>query len=132
LMLTYSHVENYVRTVGASSDGTYAEGGPTYIPNFTSGDNSFLFSVSYTPTESLLWTNTACYTISNNYVDTAIGVPLGTDFRMINYTTGLEWTFHKWLKIGPSYEYASYKDDPISGNGKYSANIFKLNIGFSW
>jgi hypothetical protein len=132
LMFTYSHAENYVRTIGASSDGTFAEGGPTYMPVFNSGDNSFLLSASYAPTEDLVWTNTVCYTISSNYVDTAIGVPLGSDFRMTNFTTGLEWTFHKWLKIGPSYEYASYKDNPIAGDGTYSANIFELKLKFNW
>jgi len=132
LMLTYSHVENYVRTVGASSDGTLAEGGPTFIPTFNSGDNSWLFSSSYAPMDNLVWTNVACYTISDNYVDNTIGVPLGTSFRELNFTTGLDYTYHKWLKIGPKYEHASYRDNPLIGTGNYSANIFMLTGKFSW
>lgn len=131
LMLTYSHVENYVRTV-ATTGGLASESGPTVIPDFNSGDNSFLFSVSYTPTENLVWTNTMSYTISDNYVDFSSGLPLGSNFKMFNFTSGLEWSYHKWLKIGPQYEYATYKDDPLSGAGNYSANIFKLNVKFSW
>ncbi|MDE1920004.1 MAG: hypothetical protein KGJ09_01140 [Candidatus Omnitrophica bacterium] len=132
LMLSYSHVENYVRTIAASSAGTSAEGGPSYIPDFNSGDNSFLFSTTYSPTENWVWTNTASYTISNNYVDSGIGVPYGSDFKMFNYTTSLDWTWHKWLKIGPQYEYAAYKDNPTVGSGNYSANIFLMKLGFNW
>jgi hypothetical protein len=126
LMISYSHVENYVRTLQA------AQSGLDYIPTFNSGDNSWLFSGSYTPTEYLTWTNTVCYTISNNYVDFSSGIPLGTSFKEINFTTGFDWTFHKWLKIGPSYEYAAYRDNPLEGTGNYTANIFKLNLKFNW
>ena len=131
LMISYSHVENYVRTTQASDSGT--AGFPlAYVPTFNSGDNSWLFSGSYTPTENLIWTNTVCYTISNNYIDFNTGIPLGSSFKELNFSTGLEWTYHKWLKLGPSYEYASYKDNPLEGTGNYSANIFKLNVRFNW
>lgn len=132
LMFTYSHVENYVRTIGASSAGSTSELGPLYMPEFNSGDNSFLFSTSYAPLESLVWTSTMCYTISPNYVDFGTGLPLGSDFRQTSFSTGLEWTFHKWLRFGPGYEYASYKVDPIAGTGNYSANIIKFNVRFNW
>jgi len=128
MVLSYSHVENYVRIVGASSAGTPA----TYIPDFNSGDNSFMFAVNYTPIENLTWTNSACYTVSDNYVDFNTGVPLGSNFKMLNFTTSLEYTYHKWLKVGPMYEYATYKDDPLTGVGNYSANIFELNLKFDW
>jgi len=131
LMFTYSHVENYVRTVGASGTNSTSAAFP-YIPVFNSGDNSFLFSDSYTPLESLTWTNTMCYTISDNYVNFNTGVPSGSDFKEFNFTTELDWSYHKWLKIGPSYEYAAYKEDQSSGLGNYSANIFKLTAKFSW
>ena len=127
LMISYSHVENFVRTLQASQPT-----GLTNIPDFNSGDNSWLFSASYTPMESLTWTNTVCYTLSDNYVDFSTGIPLGTSFRELNLSTGLEWTFHKWFKVGPSYEYASYKDNPLEGTGNYSANIFELNVKFNW
>ncbi len=126
LMLSYSHVENYVRTVAASSAGGY------YIPTFNSGDNSWLFSSTYTPIENLTWTNTVCYTLSDNYVDFSTGVPYGTNFKELNITTGLEWTYHKWLKIGPKYEHASYRDNSLAGAGNYSANIFMLDAKFNW
>ena len=73
-----------------------------------------------------------CYTLSDNYVDFASGLPLGTNFKELNFTSGLEWTFHKWLKIGPSYEHASYRDNSLSGDGNYSANIFMFKGKFSW
>jgi hypothetical protein len=124
LMLSYSHVENYVRTLAASSTPN--------IPTFNSGDNSWLFSASYTPTEYVTLTNTATYTISPNYVDFSTGVPLGTSFRQLTLSTGIQWTLHKWLKIGPTYEYASYRDNPLAGVGNYSANIFRLDMSFDW
>jgi hypothetical protein len=127
LMLTYSHVENYVRTM-AASEPTAAP----YIPTFNSGDNSWLFSGSYTPTESLTWTNTVCYTLSPNYVNFSTGVPMGSDFKELTLSTGLQWTFHKWLKLGPTYEYASYRDNDSSGAGNYSANILMLDAKFTW
>jgi hypothetical protein len=131
MMISYSHVENYVRTTQASDSGI--SGFPlAYVPTFNSGDNSWLFSGSYTPLENLTWTNTVCYTISNNYVDFSTGIPLGSSFKELNLSTGLDWTYHQWLKIGPSYEYASYKDNPLEGTGNYSANIFKLNVKFNW
>jgi len=127
-MLSYSHVENYIRTLqAAQSAGTYS-----YIPPFNSGDNSWLFSGSYSPLENLTWTNTVCYTLSNNYVDFSSGVPLGSDFKMLNLSTELDWTFHKWLMIGPKYEHASYRDNSLVGNGSYSANIFMLDAKFKW
>ena len=126
LMISYSHVENYVRTLEASEPGT------DFQPTFNSGDNSWLFSSSYTPWESLTWTNTVCYTLSNNYVDFSTGVPYGANFNMLNLTTGLDYTYHKWLKIGPMYEHASYHDDSLAGDGNYSANIFMLTGKFSW
>ena len=131
LMISYSHVESYVRTEQASQSGN-----GTYplenVPTFNSGDNSWLFSSAYSPTESLTWTNTVCYTISNNYVNFATGVPMGTNFRELNLSTGLDYNFHKWLKIGPSYEYASYRDNSLAGSGNYSANIFMLDAKFTW
>ncbi|MDE2028112.1 MAG: hypothetical protein KGK03_00225 [Candidatus Omnitrophica bacterium] len=132
LMLSYSHVENYVRTIGAADTGTIAEGGPTYIPVFNSGDNSWLFSTTYCPSDNWDWTNTVSYTISNNYVDSGDGVPYGSDFKMFNFTSGLEYKYHHWLKISPQYEYAAYKDNPVAGAGNYSANIFILKAGFDW
>jgi hypothetical protein len=126
LMISYSHVENYVRTLQAS------EPGADYIPTFNSGDNSWLFSGSYMPMENLTWTSSACYTLSNNYVDFNSGLPLGTNFKELNLTTGFDWTYHKWLKIGPKYEHASYRDNSLAGDGNYSANIFMLDAHFSW
>ncbi len=128
MMLSYSHVESYTRTLQASQ----SQSNGSYVPTFNSGDNSWLFSVSYFPTENLSWTNTASYTISNNYVDFTSGLPLGSDFKMINFSTGLDYTYHKWLKVGPKYEYAAYRDNPSSGSGNYSANIFMLTTKFSW
>jgi len=125
LMLSYSHVESYVRTLEATQ-------GAASLPTFNSGDNSWLLSGSYTPTENVTWTNTVCYTLSNNYVDFSTGLPLGTNFRELNFTTGLDYTFHKWLKVGPKYEYASYRDNSLAGDGNYSANIFMLDAKFSW
>jgi len=126
LTISYSHVENYVRTLQADQSGT------NYIPTFNSGDNSWLFSGSYAPVENFTWTNTVCYTLSNNYVDASTGVPYGADFRMLNITTGFDYTFHKWLKIGPKYEHASYRDNSLAGDGNYSANIFMLDAKFKW
>jgi len=126
LMISYSHVENYIRTLQASEPGV------DYIPPFNSGDNSWLFSGSYTPIENVTWTSSACYTLSNNYVDYSSGIPMGTNFKMLNLTTGLDWTYHKWLKIGPKYEHASYRDSSLTGDGNYSANIFMLDAKFSW
>jgi len=128
LMISYSHVENYVRTLQASQTVASAD----YQPTFNSGDNSWLFSSSYTPLENLTWTSTVCYTLSNNYVDFSTGVPYGSDFKMLNLTTGLDWTYHKWLKIGPKYEHASYRDNALAGDGNYSANIFMLTTKFTW
>lgn len=125
LMISYSHVENYVRTLEASQ-------GAASIPTFNSGDNSWLFSASYTPIENLTWTNSVCYTLSNNYVDFSTGIPLGSSFKELTLTTGFDWTYHHWLKLGPSYEYASYKDNSLSAAGNYSANIFKFNVRFDW
>ncbi|MBF0512095.1 MAG: hypothetical protein HQL13_07205 [Candidatus Omnitrophica bacterium] len=82
--------------------------------------------------ESLTWTGTVSYTLSPNYVDFSTGVPYGADFKMLHFTTGLEWSYHKWLKLGPTYEYASYRDNSLAGAGNYSANIFKLTARFSW
>ncbi|MBF0503564.1 MAG: hypothetical protein HQL14_00540 [Candidatus Omnitrophica bacterium] len=133
LMLTYSHVENYVRTLAASEPGGANTATYPYIPTFNSGDNSWSFSDSYSPINNLTWTNTVTYTISDNYVNFANGVPLGSNFRMLNFTTGLDWTYHKWLKIGPKYEHASYRDVAgVGGAGNYSANIFMLDAKFSW
>jgi hypothetical protein len=126
LMISYSHVENYVRTLQAS------EPGADYIPTFNSGDNSWLFSGSYMPLENLTLTSSACYTLSNNYVDFNSGIPLGTDFKELNLAFGFDWTYHKWLKIGPKYEHASYRDSDLTGDGNYSANIFMLDAQFSW
>jgi len=140
LMFTYSHVESYVRTVAAS--GAYTAAGqpstgptsavPPFIPEFNSGDNSWLFSDSYSPLENLTWTNTVCYTLSDNYVNFNTGVPYGSDFKMLNFSTGLDWTFHKWLTVGPKYEHASYRDNSLAGDGNYSANIFMLTAKFTW
>ena len=126
LMFDYSHVENYVRTLQAS------EPGADYIPTFNSGDNSWLFSSSYTPVENLTWTSSVCYTLSNNYVDFNYFFPLGSSFKEYSFTTGLDWTYHKWLKLGPKYEYTSYRDNPLVGAGNYSANIFMLDVKFNW
>jgi len=129
VMLSYSHVENYVRTLeAAQAGGTSAPN----IPDFNSGDNSWLLSVSYTPTENVILTNSVTYTISPNYVDYNDGVPYGSNFQQLTFTTGLQWTYHKWLKISPTYEYASYKEDVLAGAGNYSANIFELNVKFDW
>jgi len=126
LMVSYSHIENYVRTIGASSAGG------EFIPTFNSGDNSWLFSASYTPTENVVLTNSVVYTISPNYVDYSTGVPLGTSFKQLTFSTGLQYTYHKWLKIGPTYEYASYRGNSLVDGGTYSANIFELNVKFDW
>lgn len=125
LMVSYSHVQSYVRTLEVAQ-------GSLSVPTFNSGDNSWLFSGSYSPTENLTWTNTVCYTLSNNYVDFSTGIPYGSDFRELNFTTGFDYIFHKWLKIGPKYEYASYRDNSLAGAGNYSANIFMLDAKFSW
>ena len=129
LLLSYSHVENYVKMVGASEPQNSTYGG---IPTFNSGDNSWLFSDSYSPLENLTWTNSVCYTLSDNYVSFATGVPYGSNFKMLNFTTGLDYTYHKWLTVGPKYEHASYRDNPLSGSGNYSANIFMLEAKFKW
>ncbi|MBF0571938.1 MAG: hypothetical protein HQL12_08740 [Candidatus Omnitrophica bacterium] len=126
LTLSYSHAENYIRTLQASQTGT------SNIPTFNSGDNSWLFSDSYTPMENIVLTNTVAYTLSPNYVDISDGVPYGSSFKELTFTTGLEWTYHKWLKLGPSYEHASYRDNSLAGAGNYSANIFKLTAKFNW
>jgi len=135
VMLSYSHVENYVRTLAAASGGAAAlptSGTALYIPDFNSGDNSWLFSTTYSPLDNLSWTNSVCYTLSDNYVDYSSGLPLGTNFKMLNLSTGLDWTFHKWLTISPKYEHASYRDNPLAGVGNYSANIFTLEAKFKW
>jgi hypothetical protein len=84
------------------------------------------------PMESLTMTGSACYTLSNNYVDYNSGIPMGTNFKELNLTFGFDWTYHKWLKIGPKYEHASYRDNSLVGDGNYSANIFMLDAKFSW
>lgn len=131
LLLSYSHVESYVRTVAASQRGVSISGN-NYIPTFNSGNNSWLFSASYTPLENVTLTNSVMYTISNNYVDFTDGLPLGSSFRELTFTTGFDWTYHKWLKLGPKYGYASYRDNSLVGAGNYSANMFILDVNFRW
>ena len=136
LMLSYSHVESYVKTVaGRDTGSTSGTPNPT-IPAFNSGDNSWLFSVSYSPKDNLTWTNSVLYTLAHNYVDANSGIPsvlpLGASFKELDLSTGLEYTVHKWLTIKPGYEYASYRDNPSAGAGNYSANIFKLSANFKW
>jgi len=65
-------------------------------------------------------------------VDYSTGVPLGTSFKQLTFSTGLQYTYHKWLKIGPTYEYASYRGNSLVDGGTYSANIFELNVKFDW
>ncbi len=135
LLLSYSHAENYVRTLAASEPGTAANASatnPPYFPSFNSGYNTWLFSSTYSPKEYVTWTNTVSYTLSPNYVDYSTGLPLGSDFKELNLSTGIQWTWHKWLNFGPTYEYASYRDNSLSGSGNYSANIFIFNLKFDW
>lgn len=72
------------------------------------------------------------YTIADNYVDFSAGLPLGSNFRQLTFSTGIDWTVHKWITIEPGYEYASYRDNSLTGLGNYSANIFKMNVKFNW
>ncbi len=125
LVLSYSHAENYVKTLAGSSTSVQ-------IPGFNSGDNSWLFSSTYYPKENLSWNNTVMYTIADNYVDFSAGLPLGSNFRQLTFSTGIDWTVHKWITIEPGYEYASYRDNSLTGLGNYSANIFKMNVKFNW
>ena len=125
VMMSYSHVENFVKTLETAQ-------GAASTPTFNSGDNSWLLSGSYTPIENLTWTNSVCYTISDNSVDFSTGIPYGTNFRELNFTTGLDYTYHKWLKIGPRYQHASYRDNSLAGAGNYSANIYMMDFKFDW
>ncbi len=132
LTLSYSHVENYVRTLAASEPGGANNATYPYLPTFNSGDNSWLFSGSYSLTENLTFTNSVSYTLSNNYVNFNNGVPYGSSFKELNVGAGVDWKYHKWLKFSPGYEYASYRDNSLVGVGTYSAHIFKLKVGFDW
>lgn len=132
MMLSYSHVQDYVRSIAASYPGGANYTTTPYIPTFNSGFNSWLFSATYSPTEYLTWNNSVSYTISQNYVPSDNAIPLGSSFEMLNFTTGIDWTYHKWLKLGPGYEYASYHDNPLAGHGNYSAHIFKFDVKFTW
>ncbi len=135
LVLSYSHVESYIKTFAGSSASDP-------IPTFNSGDNSWLFSASYAPKENVVWTNSVMYTLADNYQSFPFivangathtsGLPLGQSFKQLTLTTGLQWTLRKWLTVGPTYEYASYRDNPLVGTGTYSANIFTLDVKFDW
>lgn len=135
LVLSYSHVESYIKTFAGSSSSLQ-------IPTFNSGDNSWLLSASYAPKENVIWTNSVMYTLADNYqsfpfivtngATHTTGLPLGSSFKQLTLTTGVQWTIHKWLTVGPTYEYASYRDNPLVGAGTYSANIFTLDVKFDW
>ncbi|MBF0489034.1 MAG: hypothetical protein HQL15_00265 [Candidatus Omnitrophica bacterium] len=131
-MLSYSHVQDYIRSITASNPEATNYNTTPNIPTFNSGYNSWVFSSSYSPRGDLTWNNTVSYTISPNYVNFTNGIPLGSDFRELDFGTGLDWSYRKWLKVSPGYEHASYRDNALTGAGNYSANIFKLSLSCKW
>ncbi|MDP2654402.1 MAG: hypothetical protein Q8Q08_10280 [Candidatus Omnitrophota bacterium] len=126
MTVAFSHQQYFTKTTAGSASSTA-------VPAFNSGVNSWLFSTSYMASESISLINTILYSRADNYNDfSGTGLPLGADFKQYDMTTSLEWTPKKGMKVKPTYEYASYKANPLVEVGDYSAHIVWMDVGFDW
>ena len=99
------------------------------IPAFKANVHTWLFSTEYTPTPSLVLTNTLQYTGARNFNDyAALGIPYGADFDQVNLTTGLQWTFKEHTKIEAAYGFYAYQPNRNAEFGGYEAHLISLEL----
>lgn len=103
------------------------------VPGFNADINNWLFSLSYTPKETLTFTNAFHYSQSDNFDDfSATGLPLGNDSDFYDITTSLKWLPSNKVAIEPHYAYYNYNTNPLAEVGDYSAHVAWLEVSYDW
>jgi len=100
------------------------------IPTYNANVNTALLSTDYVPKENITVTNTLQYSRAKNFNDfTGIGMPYGTDFTQLDFTTGVTWSLAPTLSLGTEYGFYSYVPTSLTDiDGGYHAHVIWFDV----
>ncbi|MBI3316993.1 MAG: hypothetical protein HYZ85_03185 [Candidatus Omnitrophica bacterium] len=102
-------------------------------PRFNANHTSWFVNTQWDITDSIALSNGLHLTRANNFDDfTSIGLPLGTDFILMDISAGLRWTVNEYLSLEPEYVYYHYRANPLADTGNYNAHLVSLKSMIHW
>lgn len=130
LLLNVSLSRQLMKTSTAATAQTNIQA----MPGFRGDVNSFLFSASYSPLETLSFIGVAGYTFSDNFNDfTSTGLPLAATNRSRLVELGLTFSpKDKDWSVSPHYGYYSYETGSLSEFGNYNAHVGWMDFALKW
>jgi len=102
-------------------------------PGFNANVDTWTLSTSYMPRENLSFIQSVQYARADNFNDfTAIGLPIGSDYRKLDLEAGLKWNVNEKVTVEPKYGLYYYLANSNAEFGDYIAHLISCEISLAW